>query len=104
MSARVSVRMTACRCVRIQACIYMYVRAFVWETENRREKKKKRKTKEEDVLLVAEHSSNVLVHLSDGSAQIISRAVMLIEVADQTFHLTQSQYTDTGPTSLSTDA
>ena len=26
-----------------------------------------------------------------------------IEVADQTFHLTQSQYTDTGPTSLSVD-
>ena len=26
-----------------------------------------------------------------------------IEVADQTFHLTQSQYTDTGPTSASTD-
>ena len=26
-----------------------------------------------------------------------------IEVADQTFHLTQSQYTDTGPTILSTD-
>ena len=26
-----------------------------------------------------------------------------IEVADQTFHLTQSQYTDTGPTSPSTD-
>ena len=26
-----------------------------------------------------------------------------IEVADQTFHLTQSQYTDTGPTSLSAD-
>ena len=26
-----------------------------------------------------------------------------IEAADQTFHLTQSQYTDTGPTSLSTD-
>ena len=26
-----------------------------------------------------------------------------IEVAGQTFHLTQSQYTDTGPTSLSTD-
>ena len=25
------------------------------------------------------------------------------EVADQTFHLTQSQYTDTGPTSPSTD-
>ena len=26
-----------------------------------------------------------------------------IEVADQTFHLTQSQYTDTGPTSHITD-
>ena len=26
-----------------------------------------------------------------------------IEVADQTFYLTQSQYTDTGPTSPSTD-
>ena len=26
-----------------------------------------------------------------------------IEVTDQTFHLTQSQYTDTGPTSPSTD-
>ena len=26
-----------------------------------------------------------------------------IEAADQTFHLTQSQYTDTGPTSPSTD-
>ena len=26
-----------------------------------------------------------------------------IKVADQTFHLTQSQYTDTGPTSPSTD-
>ena len=26
-----------------------------------------------------------------------------IQVADQTFHLTQSQYTDTGPTSPSTD-
>ena len=26
-----------------------------------------------------------------------------MEVADQTFHLTQSQYTDTGPTSPSTD-
>ena len=27
-----------------------------------------------------------------------------IEVVDQTFYLTQSQYTDTGPTSLSADA
>ena len=26
-----------------------------------------------------------------------------IEIADQTFHVTQSQYTDTGPTNPSTD-
>ena len=40
------------------------------------------------------------VYLRDGSAQTILRE---IEVADQTFHLTQSQYTDTGPTIPSTD-
>ena len=42
------------------------------------------------------------VYLRDGSAQTILRAATLrIEAADQTFHLTQSQYTDTGPTSPS---
>ena len=44
------------------------------------------------------------VYLRDGSAQtILRRCHTEIEVADQTFHLTQSQYTDTGPTSPSTD-
>ena len=33
----------------------------------------------------------------------LTRCHTEIEVADQTFHLTQSQYTDTGPTSPSTD-
>ena len=44
------------------------------------------------------------VYLSDGSAQTSLRAATLeIEVADPTFHLTQAQYTDTGPTSPSID-
>ena len=42
-------------------------------------------------------------HASVGSAQTILRAATLTEVADQTLHLTQSQYTDTGPTSPRTD-
>ena len=42
--------------------------------------------------------------LRDGSAQTILRAAHTeIEVADQTFYLTQSQYTDTGSTSPSAD-
>ena len=44
------------------------------------------------------------MYLRDGSAQTILRAATLeIEVADPTFYLTQSQYTDTGPTSPSAD-
>ena len=46
----------------------------------------------------------MLVYLRDGSAQTILRAATNeIEVADQTFYLTHSQYTDTEPTSPSTD-
>ena len=45
------------------------------------------------------------MYLRDGSAQTILRAATLeIEVADPTFYLTQSQYTDTGPTSPSADS
>ena len=44
------------------------------------------------------------VYLRDGSAQTIFTCCHTeIEVADQTVHLTQSQSTDTGPTSPSTD-
>ena len=44
------------------------------------------------------------VYLRDRSARTILRAAILeIEVADQTFWLTQSQYTDNGPTSPSAD-
>ena len=46
----------------------------------------------------------MLVYLRDGSAQTIFTCCHTeVEVADQTFYLTQSQYTDTGPTSPSTD-
>ena len=46
----------------------------------------------------------MIVYLRDGSAQAIVRgATFEIEVADQTFHLTQSQYTDTEPSSPSAD-
>ena len=44
------------------------------------------------------------MYLRDGSARAILRAAHTeIEVADPTFYLTQSQYTDTGPTSPSAD-
>ena len=46
-------------------------------------------------------------HASVSQGRIFSDSFMCchieIEVADQTFHLTQSQYTDTGPTNPSTD-
>ena len=41
------------------------------------------------------------VYLRDGSAHTILHTE--IEVADRTFHLAQSQYADTGPTSPGTD-
>ena len=45
-----------------------------------------------------------IVYLRDGSAQTIFTCCHTeIEVADQTFYLTQSQYTDTGPTGPSAD-
>ena len=47
----------------------------------------------------------MLVYLRDEPAQTGLRAATLtkIEVADQTFYLTQSLYTETGPTSPGAD-
>ena len=46
----------------------------------------------------------MLVYLRDGSAQTIFTCYHTeIEVADQTVYLSQSQYTETGPFSLSAD-
>ena len=44
----------------------------------------------------------MLVYVRDGSAHTIVRAYTMRQVADQTLYLTQSQYTDVGPTSPST--
>ena len=54
-------------------------------------------------LLVAQHPSNMLVYLRDGSAHNCMSCHMKKEVADQTFYLTQSQYTDTKPTRTGAD-
>ena len=54
--------------------------------------------------IIAKRLSNMRVYLRDGSAQTIFTCCHIeTEVADQTFHPTQSQYTDTGPTSPGTD-
>ena len=45
----------------------------------------------------------MLAYLRDGAAQTILQCHTEIEVADQTFDLIKSQYTDTGPTSPSID-
>ena len=46
----------------------------------------------------------MLVYIRDGSAQTIFTCCHTeMEVADQTFYLTQSQYTDTRPNSPSAD-
>ena len=45
-----------------------------------------------------------VAYLIEGSAQISMQAATAeTEVSDQTFHFTQSQYDDTGPTSPSAD-
>ena len=56
------------------------------------------------VLLVACFITSQRVYLRDGSDQAFFTCCHVeIEVADPTFRLTQSQYTDTGPTSPSAD-
>ena len=52
----------------------------------------------------ASRPSNTLVYLRDGSASRLVHVLPHLEVADPTFYLTQSQYTNTGPTSPSSDA
>ena len=57
------------------------------------------------LLLACLTSHNRLVYLRGGSSQTIVRAATLrIDAADQTSYLTQSPYTDTGPTSPRADS
>ena len=53
--------------------------------------------------LVALSPSNMIVYFRDGSTKTILLTVTLREVADPTFYLTRSQYTDTGLTSFGAD-
>ena len=75
------------------------------QTKNRQEVTQTRSTMEQICLLVGCLTSQQRASVSQG--RICSDNFMCchteIEVADQTFHLTQSQYTDTRPTSPSTD-
>ena len=62
--------------------------------------------REREILLLFVSCSTSQQHASVSQGRICSDNFTCchteIEVADQTFHLTQSQYTDTGPTSPST--
>ena len=55
------------------------------------------------LLLVAQRTRNIPVYLRNEYAKTTVRAATLRQIADQTFYLTQSQNTDTGPTSRSAD-
>ena len=77
----------------------------------RRKKKKKKegeqKEEEEDCFVLFVGYSSSQQHASVSQGRICTDNFTCchteIEAADQTFHLTQSQYTDTGPTSPSAD-
>ena len=78
--------------------------------EKKKEKQKKKKKKEEeeeedDLLFVVCLRFQQQASVSQGRicSDNFTCCHTQIEVADQTFHLTQSQYTDNGPTSPSAD-
>ena len=74
--------------------------------ETKREKERKKTIPSSLLLacLLALRPSNMLVCLKDGnSSDKFTCCHIEIEVADQTFYLTQSHYTDTGPTTPSSD-
>ena len=72
------------------------------ERERGRERKKEREREREFVgcLTSQQHASVSQGRICTDNCTCCHTE---IEVADQTFHLTQSQYTDTGPTSSSAD-
>ena len=70
------------------------------------EREREREREREDVCLSAGCFTS-LQHVSVSQGRICSDNITCcqteVEIADQTCHLTQSQYTDTGPTTHSTD-
>ena len=85
---------------------HQWIRNIMKKKKKKRKRKTEKKKKKEMFvcLLVAYRPSNMLVYLRDGSAQTSFTCCHTeTEVADKTFHLTQSQYTDTRSTSPSAD-
>ena len=75
--------------------------------EEQMEEKKKKNKKEKKLLLLLVGCLTSQQHASVSQGRICTDNFTCChtetEAADQTFHLTQSQYTDTGPTSPSAD-
>ena len=85
---------------------HCYGSAGVVKKKKKKMKKKKKKKKKKFVCLLVGYLTPQQ-HASVSQGRICTDKCTCchteIEVADQTFHLTQSQYTDTGPTSPSAD-
>ena len=77
------------------------------ERERERDRERERERERERMLLLLVGCLTSQQHASVSQGRISSDNVTCchteIEVADPTFYLTQSQYTDTGPTSPSAD-
>ena len=116
--ARVCVCVCVCVCARthtrecvfllslsVCACVYARARARVCVCERAHRKRERERERERERLFVGCLTSQQQASVSQG--RICTDNFMCchteIEVADQTFYLTQSQYTDTGPTSPSAD-
>ena len=96
--ARACMCVCVCVCARVCVCVYVCVCVCVYETN--------RQTDRQAVcLLVGCLASQQHASVSQGRicSDNFTCCNTEIEVADQTVYLTQSQYTDTGPTSPSTD-
>ena len=72
-------------------------------SEAKKKKKKKRKKKKKNCLFALTSQQHASVSQGRICSDNFTCCHTEIEVADQTFHLTQSQYTDTWPTSPNTD-
>ena len=89
-------------CVCVCVCVCAHARMCVQKAIGRQ---MERESERMFVLFVGCLSSQQHASVSEGRicTDNLTCCHTEIEAADQTFHLTQSQYTDTGPTSLSAD-
>ena len=105
-----------CVCVFVCVCVCVFARARVCvcvcvcvcvkgRTEGRRKREMEKRVERGRSLLVGCLTSQQQASVSQGRicSDNFTCCHTEIEVADQTFYLTQSHYTDTGPTSPSAD-